>query len=61
MSRPEHKAPPENYYDENEAAKYTRNTRIIKVQSEMTHRCLELIGIHFNREVSEVEEEPEDC
>ena len=58
MSRPEHMAPPESYYDEKEAGKYTRNTRIIKIQSEMTERCLELIGIHFNREKS-VDLEPE--
>lgn len=57
MSRPEHMAPPENFYDENEARKYTNNTRIIKVQSEMTQRCLELIGIEFNREKIEEEEE----
>ena len=56
MSRPEHMAPPENFYDEKEARKYTQNTRIIKVQSEMTQRCLELIGIEFNREKPEEDE-----
>lgn len=60
MSRPEHVAPPEDFYDEREARKYTQNTRIIKVQSEMTQRCLELIGIPFNREESEQEDEPEE-
>ena len=53
MSRPEHLAPPEDFYNENEAVKYTKNSRIVKVQSEMTHRCLELIGIAFNREPDE--------
>lgn len=59
MSRPEHLAPPEDFYDEKEARKYTQGSRITKIQSEMTQRCLELIGIPFNREVSEAEEEDE--
>ena len=41
--RPEHTAPPEVYYDETEAAKYTSNTRVIKVQDEMTNRAIELL------------------
>lgn len=60
MSRPEHVAPPEDFYDEREAKKYTQNTRIIKIQSEMTERCLELLGIEFNREKSEDEESEND-
>ena len=37
--------PPECFYDDKEAEKYTNCTRIIKVQSEMAERCLDLIGI----------------
>ena len=44
MVRPEHLMPPEQFYNEEEAAKYTNCSRIIKVQSEMAERCLELIG-----------------
>ena len=45
MSRPEHLMPPECYYNEDEAVKYTNCTRIINVQAEMAQRCMELIGI----------------
>ncbi len=50
--------PAECFYNAQEAKKYTNCTRIINVQSEMTERCLELIGIPFNREV--IEESVED-
>ncbi|KDN40868.1 S-adenosyl-L-methionine-dependent methyltransferase [Tilletiaria anomala UBC 951] len=43
MSRPEHLAPPELFYGDTEAAKYTANTRIQKIQSEMTERALQLL------------------
>ena len=42
MPRPEYQAPPENFYDTTEANKYTQNTRIIKIQRELTLRCMEL-------------------
>lgn len=45
MGRPENQMPPECFYDDKEAEKYTNCTRIIKVQSEMSERCLDLIGI----------------
>ncbi|KAI8819576.1 S-adenosyl-L-methionine-dependent methyltransferase [Fimicolochytrium jonesii] len=45
MSRPEHTAPPEIFYNEDEASKYTNNSRIIAIQSEMTYRALELLAI----------------
>lgn len=49
MSWPEHLMPPECFYDETNALKYTKCSRIIKIQKEMTLRCLELIGIPYNR------------
>ncbi|EKE42367.1 hypothetical protein ENUP19_0223G0029 [Entamoeba nuttalli] len=45
MSRPEHIAPPEFFYNEEEAGKYARNTRMAYIQTEMTERALELLGI----------------
>jgi len=45
MSRPEHLMPPECFYNDDEARKYTNCSRIIKVQSDMTYRCLDLLGI----------------
>merc|ERR1712165_591909 len=44
-SRPEHQAPPELFYDTTEAAKYTQNTRIKKIQRELTDRAIELLGL----------------
>ncbi|KAL0248633.1 hypothetical protein GEMRC1_003867 [Eukaryota sp. GEM-RC1] len=43
MSRPEHQAPPDVFYNDTEARKYTRNSRIIKVQKQMAERALELL------------------
>ncbi|KAJ2078003.1 18S rRNA (guanine1575-N7)-methyltransferase [Coemansia sp. RSA 988] len=45
MSRPEHIAPPELFYGETEAKKYTRNTRIAAIQAEMTMRAVELLSL----------------
>ncbi|KAI8804983.1 S-adenosyl-L-methionine-dependent methyltransferase [Cladochytrium replicatum] len=45
MSRPEHTAPPEIFYNEDEARKYTQNTRIQSIQTEMTLRALELLNL----------------
>ncbi|KAJ1735806.1 18S rRNA (guanine1575-N7)-methyltransferase [Coemansia biformis] len=45
MSRPEHIAPPELFYGEDEAKKYTRNTRIAAIQAEMTLRAVELLSL----------------
>jgi len=45
MSRPEHEAPPEIFYDEVEAKKYTTNTRMVEIQSQMTQRALEMLMI----------------
>ncbi|XP_030490347.1 18S rRNA (guanine-N(7))-methyltransferase RID2 isoform X3 [Cannabis sativa] len=44
-SRPELQAPPEIFYDDNEARKYTSSSRIIKIQSELTERALELLAL----------------
>ncbi|XP_050352983.1 probable 18S rRNA (guanine-N(7))-methyltransferase [Nymphalis io] len=41
--RPEHQAPPEFFYNEDEARKYTQNSRIIDIQAQMTERCMELL------------------
>jgi len=45
MSRPEYTAPPEVFYDEKEAQKYTSNSRIIEIQSRMSERALELLAL----------------
>jgi 18S rRNA (guanine1575-N7)-methyltransferase len=45
MSRPELQAPPESYYNEEEAAKYTDRNRIIKIQTEMAERCVQLLEL----------------
>lgn len=41
--RPEHIAPPEIFYDFDEANKYTQNTRIMGIQETMTNRAIELL------------------
>ncbi|VEN50697.1 unnamed protein product [Callosobruchus maculatus] len=43
MSRPEHLAPPEIYYNEDEAKKYSQNSRIIDIQFQMSERAVELL------------------
>ncbi|CAG8465539.1 12699_t:CDS:2 [Dentiscutata erythropus] len=48
MSRPEHQAPPEIYYNDEEARKYTSNTRIQSVQADLTYRALELLNLPEN-------------
>ncbi|KII88374.1 hypothetical protein PLICRDRAFT_161397 [Plicaturopsis crispa FD-325 SS-3] len=45
MSRPELQAPPEIYYGDTEAKKYTKNTRNQQIQADMTHRALELLNL----------------
>ncbi|KAI9175932.1 18S rRNA (guanine1575-N7)-methyltransferase [Blastocladiella emersonii ATCC 22665] len=45
MSRPEHLAPPELFYNDTEAKKYTQNSRIVDVQARLTYRALELLGL----------------
>jgi 18S rRNA (guanine1575-N7)-methyltransferase len=45
MSRPEHLAPPDVFYDEKEAQKYSSNSRMIEIQSTMSSRALELLAL----------------
>ncbi|KAI0928704.1 hypothetical protein AcV5_006191 [Taiwanofungus camphoratus] len=45
MSRPELQAPPEIYYGDTEAKKYTNNSRIQQIQADMTYRALELLDL----------------
>uniref|UniRef100_A0A182PKG3 18S rRNA (guanine-N(7))-methyltransferase n=1 Tax=Anopheles epiroticus TaxID=199890 RepID=A0A182PKG3_9DIPT len=46
--RPEHIAPPEIFYSESEAQKYTNNTRIIDIQVQMCERAIELLALDPN-------------
>ncbi|VDN07518.1 unnamed protein product [Thelazia callipaeda] len=48
MSRPECIGPPELYYNEDQAAKYSRNSHIIGIQRQMTERAVELLAIPDN-------------
>ncbi|CAJ0568333.1 unnamed protein product, partial [Mesorhabditis spiculigera] len=43
--RPEHVLPPDLYYNEDEAAKYTANSHIISIQTDMSERALELLAL----------------
>ncbi|XP_015885791.1 18S rRNA (guanine-N(7))-methyltransferase RID2 [Ziziphus jujuba] len=44
-SRPELQAPPEIFYDDAEARKYTSSSRIIQIQGKLTKRALELLAL----------------
>jgi len=43
--RPEHTAPPEVFYNSDEALKYTRNTRIMEIQATMSERAIEMLNL----------------
>lgn len=43
--RPEHSAPPEIFYGEDEAVKYTQNSRIISIQQSMATRAIQLLNL----------------
>lgn len=43
--RPEHRAPPEIFYNETEAKKYTSNTRMMEIQSQLSERAIELLAL----------------
>ncbi|MCJ1449452.1 MAG: hypothetical protein MMC23_009972 [Stictis urceolatum] len=45
MSRPEDLLPPDLFYNDTESRKYTTSSRIQNIQSEMTHRALELLDL----------------
>lgn len=47
--RPEHQAPPDIFYNEDEARKYTQNSRMIDVQVEMSERAIELLCLPEDR------------
>lgn len=44
-SRPERVAPPEVFYDDTEARKYTSSSRIIDIQASLSERALELLAL----------------
>ncbi|XP_075761094.1 18S rRNA (guanine-N(7))-methyltransferase [Pelodiscus sinensis] len=43
--RPEHRGPPELFYDAAEAQKYSQNSRMIEIQTQMSERAVELLGL----------------
>lgn len=45
MSRPELQAPPEIFYDDAEARKYTSSSRIIEIQAKLSERAMELLAL----------------
>jgi len=46
--RPELTAPPEFFYNEEEARKYSQNSRMMEIQGEMSERALELLELPPN-------------
>ncbi|XP_059634631.1 18S rRNA (guanine-N(7))-methyltransferase RID2-like isoform X1 [Cornus florida] len=44
-SRPELEAPPEIFYNDSEARKYTSSSRIIEIQAKLSERALELLAL----------------
>ena len=47
--RPEQMAPADVFYNEQEAEKYTMNTRMINIQTQLTKRALEILAIPRNK------------
>uniref|UniRef100_A0A161ZX98 Methyltransferase type 11 domain-containing protein n=1 Tax=Daucus carota subsp. sativus TaxID=79200 RepID=A0A161ZX98_DAUCS len=45
MSRPELQAPPEIFYDDTEARKYTSSSRIMEIQAQLSERAIELLAL----------------
>ncbi|KAI1720219.1 methyltransferase domain-containing protein [Ditylenchus destructor] len=43
--RPEYSNPPEQFYNEEEAKKYTSNSRMVKIQAELAERAYELLEL----------------
>ncbi|XP_075996837.1 18S rRNA (guanine-N(7))-methyltransferase [Genypterus blacodes] len=43
--RPEHSAPPEMFYNQEEARKYSQNSRMMEIQSLMSQRAVELLSL----------------
>lgn len=50
MSRPEHLNPPEIFYDDKEAKKYNLNSRMVKIQNEISNRAIELLNLNPGEE-----------
>ena len=48
-SRPEYSGPPELYYNDVEATKYTNNSRVMEIQVQMCERAIELLLLPENR------------
>ena len=44
MSRPELTAPPQEFYNDTEARKYTASSRVIEIQDRLTERAVELLN-----------------
>ncbi|VFQ71420.1 unnamed protein product [Cuscuta campestris] len=44
-SRPELQAPPEIFYNEDEARKYTSSSRIVDIQAKLSERAMELLAL----------------
>jgi len=49
MNRPENCLPAELYYNKEEAKKYINCSRIMKIQAELTERCIELLNLPPNQ------------
>ena len=49
MSRPEAIAPPEIFYNVEEAQKYASNSRMIEIQSEMSSRAIDLLNLSMGQ------------
>lgn len=45
MSRPEHTAPADLFYDKTEAKKYAQSSRMIQIQTSMANRAVELLRL----------------
>eukprot|EP00931_Biecheleriopsis_adriatica_P050508 TRINITY_DN2924_c0_g1_i2.p1 TRINITY_DN2924_c0_g1~~TRINITY_DN2924_c0_g1_i2.p1 ORF type:complete len:277 (-),score=55.76 TRINITY_DN2924_c0_g1_i2:33-863(-) len=43
MSRPEHQAPPEIFYNDEESQKYATSSRMIEIQTKMADRAIDLL------------------
>jgi 18S rRNA (guanine1575-N7)-methyltransferase len=49
MSRPENSNPPDLFYNEAESRKYNSSSRMINIQSEISARAIEMLGIPENK------------
>jgi len=49
FDRPENSGPPEFYYDDKQASKYTSNSHIIEVQTKLSERAYELLCLDENQ------------